>query len=283
MKGFMPFSDYVKGKAYGSRILKSAFLKPLTNTLKDHSVEWKPVTFDSIDHPEYDQFAFKTRFGEFNIFLGAYAHTKRFVGLELIYPAVVSNPIHIITLPDNLEKIKNKEALKDLRGLVVDAEFYDDFSARKIKELNVVHVATSLEAYEKLFTEQADYILGGLYYNRIMSSRYGLDSFLSYSKKPLFKIPVFVALSKTTPKFSLYKKALEKAFSDPKFGNDVKAEILQIVEDELAKNAGIVPPSFTQKAEEEVEDSLESQQKPHGRVIEQKVKTKSFDEVLEGI
>jgi hypothetical protein len=99
----------------------------------------------------------------------------------------------------------------------------------------------------------------------------------------LFKIPVFVALSKTTPKFSLYKKALEKAFSDPKFGNDVKAEILQIVEDELAKNAGIVPPSFTQKAEEEVEDSLESQQKPHGRVIEQKVKTKSFDEVLEGI
>lgn len=284
MNDFMPFSDYVEGKAYGSRILRSAFLNPLVNTLKSHSVIWEPAHFNSLNNPKYDQLAFKTRFGEYNIFLGAYAHTKKFMGLELIYPAVVSNPIHIISLPENSEKIKNMDTLKNLRGLVVDAEAYDDFSARKIEELNVTHVATSYEAYEKLFTEQADYIIGGLYYNRMMSSRYGLDPFLSYSKQPLFKIPVFVALSKTTPKFSLYKKALEKAFSDPNFGNEVKAEILRMVEEELTQNSGIVPPSFVRKDEEKVEvPIIEDQQKPHGHVIEQKIETKSFDEVLEGI
>lgn len=285
LDNFEPFSDYVEGNAYGSRVLRGAFLKPLLNTLQNHSVKWEPVTFNIFDQINLDNLVFQARAGEFNVFIGAYAHTKKFDTLQLIYPAVVSNPIHIISLPDNLDKIKNRESLKDLRGIVVDSEFFDDFSTRKIKELNVEHVATPIEAYEKLFTEQADYILGGLYYNRIMASRYGLDPFLSYSKEPLFKIPVFVALSKTTPKFSLYKKALEEAFENPEFGKEVKAEILHMVEDELAQNAGIVPPSFaqkTQQAEEKI-DAPQLEEKPRGHIIEQQKKQKTFDEVLEGI
>lgn len=280
---FPPFSDYKV--SHGKVFLQSVFLKPLQKAMKNHPAKLKSPVFNYNQHPDLDSLAFQAQFGEYNLFIGAYADTKEYKGLDLIYPAVVSNPIHIITLPENAARISDKAALTKFRGLVVDTEIYNNFSKRKIKELNAEHVATPLEAYEKLFTKQVDYIIGGLYYHRIMSSQYGLDPFLSYSKKPLFKIPVFVAMSKTTPKFSLYQKAFQEAFADPAFGNEVKKEILQMVEDVLAQNRGIVPPAFAQAAEpaenKTIDEEVEKQ--PLGHIIEQKVEEKTFDEVLEGI
>ena len=49
LNNFEPFSDYVEGNAYGSRVLRSAFLKPLLNTLQNHSVKWEPITFNIFD------------------------------------------------------------------------------------------------------------------------------------------------------------------------------------------------------------------------------------------
>lgn len=281
---FPPFSDY--GVEKGNIVLQSAFLEPLKQALSGHPAKLEAVSFGYYNHPDLSKLSFSTQFGEYNLYIGAYADTKEYKGLSLIYPAAVSNPIHIITLPEKAQEINNFETLKKMHGLVVDTEVYNDFSARKIKEFNVEHVATPLEAYKKLFTEQADYIIGGLYYHRITSSKYGLDSFLSYSKKPLFKIPVFIAMSKTTPKFSLYERAFQEAFSNPEFGNAVKAEILRMVEDILAQNSGIVPPAFVQEqasATDEKNDDVQQKQAPLGHVIEQKVKQKTIDEVLEGL
>lgn len=282
---FPPFSSYKTDN--GNIFLQSVFLRPLQKAMENHPAKLEPVVFNYYNHPDLTNLAFKTQFGEYNLYIGAYADTKEYKGLSLIYPAVVSNPIHIITLPENATQINNIEALEKLRGLVVDSEIYNNFSQRKINELKVEHVATPLEAYEKLFTKQADYIIGGLYYHRIMASEYGLDTFLSYSKKPLFKIPVFIAMSKTTPKFSLYERAFQEAFTNPAFGNAVKEEILQVVEDILAQNAGIVPPAFVQKAEsaefETKNKDAEPEKLPLGHVIEQKSEKKTIDEVLEGI
>ena len=281
---FPPFADYEVSK--GNIYLESAFLAPLRDAFKAHPAKLEAVEFNYTSHPDLDKLSFQTQFGEYNLYIGAYADTKIYKGLSLIYPAVVSNPIHIITLPENAQKIGDYETLKKLHGIVVDTEIYNDFSARKIKELNVEHVAAPLDAYEKLFTKQVDYIIGGLYYHRITSSKYGLDSFLSYSKKPLFKIPVFIAMSKTTPKFSLYEKAFQQAFSNPEFGNAVKAEILRMVENVVAQNAGIVPPSFAHaenKTEEKPAEDVQENKQPLGHIIEKKNEQKSFDEVLEGI
>lgn len=282
---FPPFSSYKINN--GNVFLQSAFLRPLQKAMKNHPAKLEPVVFNYYNHPDLENLAFQTQFGEYNLYIGAYADTKEYKGLSLIYPAVVSNPIHIITLPENAAQINNIGALEKMRGLVVDSEIYNNFSQRKIKELKVEHVATPLQAYEKLFTKQADYIIGGLYYHRITSSGYGLDDFLSYSKKPLFKIPVFVAMSKTTPKFSLYQKAFQDACNDPAFGNAVKAEILQMVEEVLAQNKGIVPPAFVQEAgttEPEVKDGESALEKqPLGHIVEQKIEEKTIDEVLEGI
>ena len=282
---YPPFSQYLAEKQ-GIYSLESAFLKPIKDIAKKYDFKIKDEAM--VERASLQTVILDIRSGKSQIFIGAYSDTKLFTGIHLIYPASVSNPIHVITLPDDQEKIKSSKDLAALRGVISKTEYVSDFVLRKIKPLNLTFAETPYEAYEKLFTGEADYILGGLYYNRIMASRYGIEQYLAYSKKPLFKIPVFVALSKVMPKLSLYDKIFSQEFNKPEFGNAVKKEILRIVEDEIAKNQGIVPPAFAKKAAPQTEETeLPAADAPGensgGRVLEQKVEQKSFDEVLDGI
>ena len=154
-----------------------------------------------------------------------------------------------------------------------------------MKDLNIEFVDTAYDAYQKIFTGEADYLLGSLYYHRIMSSRYGLERYLASSKKPLFKIPVFMAMSKLTPKLSEYIKLFQKISTDPQFVRDIKNEILRVVETEVHNNAGVVPPSFAREVVEEAqqEEDVEEEIQIKGRVVEEEQQQKSIDEVLDGI
>ncbi len=281
---YPPFSYYEQLPK--SVIYKSAFLKPLEDIATQYGFKLKS-SFDWTI-PDIHKIILDVRSGETQMFIGAYSNTKLFTGLELIYPASVSNPIHIITLPDGQEKIKTTADLKTLKGVISKTEYLSDFVLRKINDLNIKYVDSPYDAYEQLFTGDADYILGSLYYNRIIASKYGIEQYLAYSKKPLFKIPVFIALSKITPMQSLYNKAFHNEFNKDKFGNDVKKEILRIVEEEISKNQGILPPAFVKKedittAEENMLPVTDAPGEKGGRVIEKKVEEKSIDDVLDGI
>lgn len=281
---YPPFSYFEKLSKSVS--YKSAFLKPLEDIATQYG--FKLISSYYWDIPDIHKVILDVRSGEIQMFISAYSNTKLFTGLELIYPASVSNPIHVITLPEGLEKIKTSADLKNLRGVVSKTEYLSDFVLRKLNELNIKYVDSPYEAYEQLFTDEADYILGSLYYNRIMASKYGIEQYLAYSKKPLFKIPVFIALSKITPMQSLYNKAFHNEFNKDKFGNDVKREILRMVEEEISKNQGILPPAFVKKeaaaaAEENMLPVTDAPGEKGGKVIEKKVEEKSIDDVLDGI
>ena len=281
---YPPFSYYEPTSRAGA-IYYSAFLKPLQDIAKKNDFKLKDSPFVNI--PTLENVILDIRSGKAQFFLGAYSNTKMFTGIELIYPATVSNPIHVITLPETQEKIKSAKDLANLKGVISKTEYLSDFVLRKIKPLKLTYLDSPYDTYEKLFNGEADYIIGSLYYNRIMASRYGIEQYLSYSSKPLFKIPVFVALSKLTPQMSLYEKILVAEFNKPDFGNAVKGEILRIVEEEIAKNQGIVPPAFAQHIAPATETELPATDAPGanrgGRVVEQQRQEKSIDEVLDGI
>lgn len=285
---YPPFAHYEKIKSESLDLFefKSVFLKPLYNLLSKKDIEIKAENLKKL--PSVQQLVISTNDGDFNIFVGAYAETKLFRGLEIIYPASVSNPIHIITIPDDSIIIKKSSDLSKYKGVVIKSEYFSDFVLRKIKQLNITYVETPYEAYEMLFTGQAHYILGSIYYNKIMASRYGIEQYLSFSKKPLFKIPVFIAITKQMKYYEEYKDMLSYEFRKEEFGLAVKKEILQTVNEELEKNIGILPPSFTQKTTEqptivEEKKEVESQKEIGGKIIQNSKKIKSIDEVLEGI
>jgi ABC-type amino acid transport substrate-binding protein len=280
---FPPFSYYEKGKDFYN--LSGAFVQPTLDVMKKYGFK---LEADERRDISFQQLILDIRSGANQLFIGAYSNTKMFSGIELIFPASVSNPIHVITLPQTQEKIHKAADLKNMRGIISRTEYFSDFVLRKAKSLNITYVDTPYEAYEKIFTGEADYILGSLYYNRIMASRYGIERYLSHSKSPLFKIPVFLGLYKQMPMFSQYLKAFQTEFAKPEYATAVKKEILRIVEGEIEKNIGVVPPSFA-KIEELTEVPAEQEeqdvttQKQGGKIIEKEVKQKTIDEVLEGI
>ena len=283
---FPPFAYYenVDERTYK---FHSVFLKPVLNVLKKYKINYKIPNMDSEIASSVKLLLIKAKSGEAEMFIGAYSDTKLFSGLEIVYPAAISNPIHLIGLSDIHEKIKNYGDLKNLKGIACKTEYFSDFVLRKFKELNVTLVETPYEAYETVITGKADYMLGSLYYNRIMASRYGLEDYLTYSNNPIFKIPFFISLSKVMPVMSEYKKVLQEEFAKPEFAMAVKQQILEEVNKEIEKNSGIVPPSFIPDKQElfEEEDTkvLENNNVNRGHIVEQKIHQKTIDDVLDGI
>lgn len=282
---FPPFAYYEKGPNYYQ--FRSVFLKPVMDVLNKHDVAFKVLDMDSESASSVKLLLIKAKSGEAEMFIGAYADTKLFSGLEVVYPAAVSNPIHLIGLSDIHEKIKNYGDLKKLKGIACKTEYFSDFVLRKFKELNITLVETPYEAYEMVITGKADYMMGSLYYNRIMASRYGLEDYLTYSNNPIFKIPFFISLSKVMPVMSEYKKVLQEEFAKPEFAMAVKQQILEEVNKEIDKNSGIVPPSFIpekQKLFEEDEvEVIENNNIARGHIVEQEIHQKTIDDVLDGI
>ena len=93
------------------------------------------------------------------------------------------------------------------------------------------------------------------------------------------------------PVLSEYKRVLSKEFENPEFAEEVKQEILDAVNEEVDKNAGIVPPSFIQEIEQtrefdddDEDDEIGAEEKVGGgHIVKKEVHQKTFDEVLDGI
>lgn len=287
---FPPFA-YYESTGTDSYTFRSIFAKPVKDILKKYNIKYHNafVGKEALDNVKL--ILVKANSGEANMFMGAYSDTKLFTGLEIIFPAVVANPVHLIVQTDSgiPGKIRHYADLKDLKGVVSKTEYFSDFVLRKLKELNITYVNSPYEAYESVITGKADYMLGSMYYNRIMASRYGVGDYLAYSKNPVFKIPVFVALSKVMPVMSEYKKMLHDEFSKPEFADAVKQQILDMVNAEVDKNAGVVPPSFIKFTEKPAEGTAQPAensalpQKQGGHIVKKEVKQKTVDEVLDGI
>lgn len=253
---FPPFSWYDSQKK-----LQGAFLKPTVEFMKNQGITVEEAEFAYSDLSNTKILLTRVRSGEALLFVGAYANTVLFKGLNMLYPAAVTNPIHVITLKDKEKNIQTAEDLKNLHGVVSNSEYFNDFIYKKIQELDVEFVETPLEAYKKVILGQADYMLGSLYYNRIMVSRYGFGSYLSYSHLPVFKMPIFIAISKTLERRSLFEEAFQTEFKKPEYARMVKEEIIRIINDEVRKNQGIVPPSFSDRDDDKdkyVEDAAEN-------------------------
>lgn len=248
--------DYPPFSYYDDGVLHGALIQPTIDIMKNQGVNIERQRFEQEDTQNPKILITYARSGDIQLFAGAYANTSLFSGLSMLYPAAIVNPIHIITLYDKAEEnIHTADDLSKLHGVASTTEYYNDFILQKIKKLDITFVDTPFEAYQKVILGEADYMLGSLYYNRIMISRFGLGDYLTYSRHPIFKMPIFVAMSKVTPYLSLYIEAFKEEFSKPEYIRKVKEEIIRIINEETTKNAGIIPPSFSDQEEEpEIED-----------------------------
>ena len=245
--GYIP---HPKEKTFGDF---STFFQPMLNTIKEEN----NLNFDfGWFECDFDEQVQNVRRGKIDVMLGAYHQTELFEGLELIYPAPIINPITIFMLPQRVDEIKSLDDMKKLKGVRSSKEIYNDFVERQIKDYDIETVDNSYDLFERLFTKKADYILVSQYYGLIEASKLGLRQHIGIAKQTLWRIPMFIAISKLSRERNMLRQKLTRYVSEPKNQEVLKQSLIKMVDDAEANAYGVVPPTFgLEKQDSEKQDT----------------------------
>lgn len=232
------FVEHPDAKIYGK--FTTLFQPMIDDLAKENNLR----IFYDLQKKDFPTLVQEVRKGEFDVVLGAYHQTELFRGLELIYPAAVSNPITVFMLPNRINEVKSVEDLKKLKGVRVTKEVYSNYINEQLKQFNIETVDTSYEMFEKLFTKQADYILASHYYGLIEAIKLGLRGQVAVARQTLWQIPMFIGISKLSRERKMLAQKFTRYLENPDNQKALQASIAQMIA-EFEKNAqGVVPPTF---------------------------------------
>ena len=182
--------------------------------------------------------------GKRDILFGAYHDTKMYKGLEYVMPALISNSIMVIMLPERIDNVKSVNDLAKLKGAIGSNEKLTDYVAREIKKLNVTEMDNQHQMFEKLFNEEIDYILSGHYTGMMMTAELGLREYVAFSKTALWTMPMFLGVSKYSQRGPNILKALRKASEKSGAKERVKKDFDDMIRQMESRHAGKVPPEY---------------------------------------
>ena len=191
-----------------------------------------------------DELVQKVRQGEIDFMVGAYYQTEMFKGLAILFPAAIYNPITVFMIPNRIQEVKSTEDLKKLKGVRNVNEFFSDFVEKKVGELNLVEAGSAYEMFEKLYTRQVDYILTSYYNGMAEAAKLGLTPQIAAAKQTLWKIPMFVGVSKTSKHRDLIEKRIIQWLNDENNIKRLQDEMMTQIKDIQKKYDGVVPPTF---------------------------------------
>jgi len=245
---FKPFSYAYKKKNHVYNYC--VFEEPLNKILKLNNIKTKFYSNKSYNENIQD-----LKEGKSDILLGMYNETqskvKIFSHIEYLYPAILQNPVHLITIPGN-KKITQINDLKKLKGHYISKEFFSDYVLEKFNDYGITPIDDILQAYEKLFLGEIDYIVGSYYYQYVQALQYGLKNYISFSKKPLWTMPMFIGISKKSDNYNRLKILLSKKINEKSFLEDIENELKNHIQAIETNTIGIVPPTFVLKTETNV-------------------------------
>ena len=202
---------------------------------------------DYTTHYQYPQLVRMVRGGKIDIICGVYHDTEMYKGLDIVYPALVNNPIVLVMLPNRINEVKSKDNLKALKGAISANEHLSDFVQKEIDALNVEVIDDEYTLYKKLFNKEIDYILTSEYYNKVMLAKMGIAKQVAISKEPLWNMPLFLAVSKMSPYRKQIFNGLSVMLSQPEARESVNKAIAEYVNKIEIQNAGVVAPDFINK------------------------------------
>lgn len=246
---YTPFS-YLEQHGNSSDLI-SIFSEPLNDVLSTNN-----IFTDYVSAKNYEENIEDLRSGEYDILMGLYNETqngyKKFDHIEYLYPAVIQNPVSIITLNNTKNKITNINDLRTLRGVYLSNEYFSDYILDRFKYYGIKPVDDGINAYKKLFLGQVDYIIGSYYYHYVFSLQNGINNYLLFSKKPIWNMPMFIGISKKSKNYNRLKILLSKKITDPVFSQTIKEELKKHVKNFEQKSIGVVPPSFVLEQNENI-------------------------------
>ena len=233
--GWNDYSLRAKEKGYhsvGKPIFK--FLETEINAKLDYVTKYSDL----------DYIMQEIRKNKVDLFIGAYSQTEVFKGLHLLYPAIANNPITVFMIPHRVNEIKSTEDLKKLKGVRVINEPLSDFVNNKINELNPIEASSYDDAFKKLFTREADYIITSYYAGMVEAIKLGLQNQVAPAKQTLWKMPMFVGVGKASRYREKISSRITKYLSDAKNKKAIDDHLQEMIRDIEEMYEGVVPPTY---------------------------------------
>ena len=178
--------------------------------------------------------------GEIQGYMGAFYAMDNF---DFMFPAMINNPVHLMTVPDKIGDIKNVDDLKKHKGIYLQNEPFSAHILNIFEQLALKPVDNPDEAYRQLLVGEADYMIGSYYYQYALILDRGLRGYIAFSSRPLWNMPMFLAFSKNTKN----KKAVRDYFRsilNQGFAEKVLERIKFLIHEKEEQTTGIVPPSY---------------------------------------
>lgn len=237
---YFPFGYHTDANNDWADNLGSVFRDAITETkAQDNGPALSYIYFDTLHEAILDM---KT--GKTHVFLGAFYATTSFEDFEFVFPAILNNPIHLMMLPDRINEVKTVEDLKNLKGVYVKTEMFSTYMLNVFEDLSLTPVENTDEAYRQLLVGDIDFILGSFYYQYIKVLETGLKGYIAFSSHPLWKMPMFIALSKRLENRKAVSEYFRKIILEETFKETILARIKQTIEEKEEEFLGAVPPMY---------------------------------------
>ena len=221
-------------------LFSSVFKDALSSLEKKQGLAFAYKYFDNVTDAVIDM---KT--GNTQVFLGAFYATDSFSDFDFIFPAILNNPIHLMMLPSRITEVKKIDDLKNLRGAYLQNEMFSDYMMGVFSNLSLLPFEDPDEAYRKLLIGEIDFVLGSYYYQYPLILERGLQDYVTFSSKPLWNMPMFIALSKRIANKKNFEEHFRKLLASGVYKEKVLEHIKQRIKEKEEAYAGVVPPMYS--------------------------------------
>lgn len=218
------------------------FLKDWCKNYKLHCIPYS--------NGNYEETVKKFSDNNLDIVIGAYSDSKLYEDYKLIYPSILDNPVHLVMLPSSIAKISKISDLKPLKGAIDSHDQWNDFVLEQFDNLDIKTVDSAEELYRQLMSGEIDYVFTTYWYGMSKIMELGLQDHVSVSQKPIWNMPLFVAVSKTSRYKNFITHYLTEELKKEDTISKVKERALEKLEEIKQKNQGTVPEAYILKKDD---------------------------------
>ena len=186
-----PFS-WVESAYSGNR--KAYFGKGFLINYMENILKELNIAVRAVGYPTDEQMLADFQAGNVDLIVGMYYDPKmRMAGNTFLMPSVIQNVISVIFMKGKEKKIEKFEDLIGLKGVVrQDERFYNYIRLGLPKELQIEETNDSREAFTKLLTGEADYLLSSPYAAEAEARRFKMNLDIAMIPVPLMGQELFV-------------------------------------------------------------------------------------------
>ncbi|MDO4183659.1 MAG: hypothetical protein Q4D11_00235 [Rhodospirillales bacterium] len=204
-------------------------------------VSIKPQLYCNYD---YETTIRKGAKGASDLALGIYSDTSLYEQWKIIYPAALDNPVHLVMIPERIPEVKTIDDLKKLKGAIHANDHFNDFVTEQLQNFDLEKIENSEELYRKLITGEIDYIFITYWYGKAEALKLGINDMVSFSKKSIWNMPLFIGVSKLSVGRDFLSHTLTEWMKDDEIREKIKQRAIQLLQQTAEENRGKVPLTY---------------------------------------